>query len=77
MTSSTPSPPRHDESEGVPMSRLLAASAAAAAVCTPPAPADRADDDQDTADRDGDDRAGEAQGTTSTRVPIGAKSQSV
>jgi hypothetical protein len=46
----------------VPMSRLLASCAAAAAVCTPPGPAEE---------------AGSGQETTSTRVPIGAKSQSV
>jgi hypothetical protein len=45
----------------VPMSRLLAAGAAAAAVCTPPA--------RGAAARD--------QATTSTRVPAGAKSQRV
>ncbi|MGF1426392.1 hypothetical protein [Kitasatospora sp. LaBMicrA B282] len=65
MQSSTPAaapsrPTRqHLDPERVPMDRLLAATAAAAAVCTPPAPGEP------------------AQPTTCTRVPIGAKSQSV
>ncbi|MFE0460904.1 hypothetical protein ACFW1A_16805 [Kitasatospora sp. NPDC058965] len=72
--SSTPVPPRPSAAEqaaagdplaeapgSVPMSRLLAAGACAAAVCTPP--------ERRSASRD--------QSTTSTRVPAGAKSQSV
>ncbi|WP_344442222.1 hypothetical protein [Kitasatospora nipponensis] len=64
MSSSTPDPTR------VPMSRLLAASAAAAALCTPPcAPGRRGEAGRE--ERGGD------QATTVTRVPVGAKSQSV
>ncbi|MFI9269253.1 hypothetical protein ACIGXM_00795 [Kitasatospora sp. NPDC052896] len=51
---------------GVGMRELLAANAAAAAVCTPPKPAPA---------QQGKPEA-KAQGTTVTRVPVGAKSQS-
>ncbi|WP_329564834.1 hypothetical protein [Kitasatospora sp. NBC_01266] len=62
MTSSTPVTMTKDVAEAaerVPMDRLLAATAAARAVCTPPKPGEP------------------AQPTTCTRVPSGAKSQSV
>jgi hypothetical protein len=78
MSSSTPPQPRLDAAEEavmgdppgeargrVPMSRLLAAGAAAAAVCTPPAKPEPTG------------RVSTGQGSTSTRVPVGAKSQSV
>ncbi|TQF05043.1 hypothetical protein E6W39_25905 [Kitasatospora acidiphila] len=61
MTSSPTEQPGRSTGTPVPMSRLLSSCAAAAAVCTPPAPADQAPDDQ---------------GSTRTRVPIPAKSQS-
>lgn len=54
MTRKAPEP-----AERVPMDRLLAATAAAVALCTPPKPGEA------------------AQPTTCTRVPSGAKSQSV
>ncbi|MDH6120552.1 hypothetical protein ABH930_003827 [Kitasatospora sp. GAS204A] len=60
MQSSTPVTRKAPEpAERVPMDRLLAATAAAVAVCTPPKPGEA------------------AQPTTCTRVPSGAKSQSV
>ncbi|MFF7633914.1 hypothetical protein ACFZB9_12275 [Kitasatospora sp. NPDC008050] len=69
MESSTPAAVtaavgKHAEAaaEQVPMGRLLAATAAAAAVCTPPSPREPKPGDQ---------------GTTCTRVPSGAKSQRV
>ncbi|MCX4748518.1 hypothetical protein OG455_23880 [Kitasatospora sp. NBC_01287] len=62
MKSSTPVTTTEEAAQvagRVPMNRLLAATAAAAAVCTPPRPGER------------------SQATTWTRVPFGAKSQSV
>ncbi|WP_035800891.1 hypothetical protein [Kitasatospora mediocidica] len=71
MSSSTPAQetvpcgPAVSDARPVPMRALLAATAAAAAVCTPPRP--------------GEAGAGRrrAQAITVTRVPVGAKSQSV
>jgi hypothetical protein len=72
MTSSPAEKPGRSAEAPVPMSRLLACGAAAAAVCTPPAA-----DDPDGADPARDDPAREGQGSTSTRVPTRVKSQSV
>lgn len=66
MESSTPA------AERVPMGRLLAATAAAAAVCTPPKSREPKSHESGSHEpKPGD------QGTTCTRVPSGAKSQRV
>ncbi|MDH6136615.1 hypothetical protein P3T37_006043 [Kitasatospora sp. MAA4] len=73
MSSSTPA------QSTVPMRALLAATAAAAAVCTPPRPGDAVAERGDAVAGRGDAVAGRrrAQAITITRVPVGAKSQSV
>lgn len=73
MSSSTPA------QKPVPMRALLAATAAAAAVCTPPQPGDAVARHADAVARHGETVAGRrrTQAITVTRVPVGAKSQSV